>query len=546
MSVVFAACGTVPMDRAADADTEAQQASHIRFLADPNVGLTFAGTQSWSAGTLTIGLTAGDTVILARAATNNNITINGNTTLGATVGNTNIINVTYSVNGPQNLILDYINGKFATGNKLHTNFGTFINTQGNVNDTLSIRMANPTPASNSNVTFSETQADLDGDSQPDISFTKTGTGFIPTITVELGAGNDKFSGAGGQFIGGLGTYSVAVGTTPDSNTLAATALHVFGGAGNDNIICGKGNDILHGGAGNDAFDGGSSAGGPVSFYGDAGTDALSFAARTGNLTLSLSGNPTSGEANEGITIGTDIETLTGGNGDDTLSGSPTLGLKVTLSGGPGNDFFVQTGTTNDSNDTLVGGAGTDTVDYSARTCNTNVTLEGTANDGCMGENDNVGLDIENIVTGSGSDYVVGSPLNNIINGGTGTNYLSGGAGDDTFDQGGPALNTGSDTILGGAGEDVVDYMQRTGSVTVSLTNTPTSGEAGENDKVGLDVEDGIGGAGADTLVGNLDDNTLNGGAGIDTVTDCGGGSDIVLNCEALSGAAVNNCGITLP
>ncbi len=546
MSVIFAACGTVPVDQAAsDAETIAQPASHIRFLADPNVGLTFAGTQSWSAGTLTIGLTAGDTLVLARSATNNNITINGNTSLGATVANTNIININYATGAPQNLILDYINGKFGGGNKLQTSWGTFINTAGNVNDTLSIRMSNPTPATNANVTFSEPYADLDGDSQPDLSFTKTGTGFIPRITVELGAGNDKFSGGGGVFIGGGGT-SVATGTTPDTSSQARTALHVFGGAGNDNIICGKGNDILHGGPGNDAFDGGTGSGGQVSFYGDDGTDALSFAARTGNLTLALSGNPTSGEVNEGITIGTDIETLTGGHGDDTLSGSPTLGLKVTLSGGPGNDFFVQTGVGNDSNDTLVGGSGTDTVDYSGRTCNTNVTLEGTANDGCVGENDNVGIDIENVVTGSGADYVVGSALNNIINGGTGINFLNGGAGDDTFDQGTVALNTGTDTIVGGAGEDVIDYTLRGNSVSVNLNNTPTSGESGENDKVALDVEDGIGGGGSDFLIGNLDDNTLNGGAGTDTVSDCGGGSDLVLNCELLTGVAVNNCGITLP
>ena len=83
-------------------------------------------------------------------------------------------------------------------------------------------------------------------------------------------------------------------------------------------------------------------------------------------------------------------------------------------------------------------------------------------------------------------------------------------------------------------------------MTVSLTNTADSGETGENDKIGIDVEDGIGGAGADTLVGNVDDNVLNGGPGTDTVSDCGGGSDIVLNCETLTGAAISNCGISLP
>ena len=206
--------------------------------------------------------------------------------MAATTSNTNNIDVTYSLGGPQNLILDYINGAFAMGKK-STTWGTLINTQGNVSDTLSIRMPNPTPAVNSNVTFAEVQADLNGDSQTDITFTKTGTGYVPTIIVELGAGNDQFTGAGGQFAGGGNVFSPAVGTTPDSSSNANAALHIFGGAGNDNIICGKGNDILHGGAGNDSFNGGSSIGGPVSFFGDDGTDSLSFAARTQKSDLGL-------------------------------------------------------------------------------------------------------------------------------------------------------------------------------------------------------------------------------------------------------------------
>lgn len=83
-------------------------------------------------------------------------------------------------------------------------------------------------------------------------------------------------------------------------------------------------------------------------------------------------------------------------------------------------------------------------------------------------------------------------------------------------------------------------------MSLNLTNTATAGESGELDKIGLDVEDGNGGSGDDTIVGNSSDNLLNGNAGTDTVTNCGGGSDIVLNAEVFSGAAASNCGITVP
>ena len=166
--------------------------------------------------------------------------------------------------------------------------------------------------------------------------------------------------------------------------------------------------------------------------------------------MALNGNATSGQPGENITIGTDIENLTGGNGDDTISGSPTLGLKVTLTGGPGNDFFVQTGTTNDSNDTIVGAAPawtplTTAVVLATPTSRSKAPPTTVA----WVKNDNVGIDVENVTTGSGADYVLGSALNNRINGGSGVNFLNGAGGDDTFDQGGEALNTGSDTIVGG-------------------------------------------------------------------------------------------------
>ena len=86
-----------------------------------------------------------------------------------------------------------------------------------------------------------------------------------------------------------------------------------------------------------------------------------------------------------------------------------------------------------------------------------------------------------------------------------------GAGDDTLDETAPA--NGTDALTGGDGTDTVDYSGRTGAVTVTLDGKNDSGEAGEADTVGADVEGATGGAGNDTLVGAGNDDTFDGGRG---------------------------------
>jgi hypothetical protein len=63
-------------------------------------------------------------------------------------------------------------------------------------------------------------------------------------------------------------------------------------------------------------------------------------------------------------------------------------------------------------------------------------------------------------------------------------------------------------------------------VTITLDGVADSGEAGEGDTVGADVESAIGGSGNDRLVGNAADNYLTGGAGNDNIV-AGPGSDRV-------------------
>ena len=142
-----------------------------------------------------------------------------------------------------------------------------------------------------------------------------------------------------------------------------------------------------------------------------------------------------------------------------------------------------------------------------------MTLDNVANDGESGENDDVRSDVQNVTGGSGSDTLTGS---------SGNNVLSGGNGGDTLDGG-----TGTDILNGGAGADTVSYALRTAAVAVDLDGIADDGESGENDSIGVDIEDVIGGLGADTLTGDSIANTLTGGAGDDTL-EGGEGSDVLL------------------
>lgn len=125
-------------------------------------------------------------------------------------------------------------------------------------------------------------------------------------------------------------------------------------------------------------------------------------------------------------------------------------------------------------------------------------------------------------------------LNMAINGGDGDDTVTGGVGDDVVNGGAgndiykasalvPVTQTtdGDDTFLGGAGTDKADYSARTADLTVVMDGATNSGDLlSETDLVGIDVEDFIGGAGADAITGNALGNHIQGGAGDDTI---GGG-----------------------
>ena len=210
--------------------------------------------------------------------------------------------------------------------------------------------------------------------------------------------------------------------------------------------------------------------------------------------------------------------------------SSGLGVSLTITGGGERDAFSASGLPYAV--TIDGGAGNDTL------------TGGTAADALSG--------------GDGRDSITGGDGNDVLDGGEDADTLSGGAGDDVLDGGGGRdtlrPGAGADQVHGGEGFDIATYSERGAGqpVSVSLDDLGGDGEGGEGDNVHGDVEDVVGGAGADVLTGSAADNVLaggdgadrlDGGAGIDTYAagdgddvlsardgnreqvDCGGGAD---------------------
>ncbi|MFI3154854.1 MAG: DUF4347 domain-containing protein [Methylococcaceae bacterium] len=85
-----------------------------------------------------------------------------------------------------------------------------------------------------------------------------------------------------------------------------------------------------------------------------------------------------------------------------------------------------------------------------------------------------------------------------------------------------------DSINGGSGTDTADYSIYTTALTVTLntsTNATVSGSGSSNDTI-KNVENFIGGAGADSITGDTADNSLTGKNGNDTING-GSGNDII-------------------
>lgn len=344
--------------------------------------------------------------------------------------------------------------------------------------------------------------------------------------------------------GGITNLRVNLGDWDDELVITANVRSdVNGGDGNDTITGGPGQDFMEGGFGNDVITGGASM------------DTVHYQTRTAPVRVSNDGAANDGQTGEYDNVGTDVENLWGGQGEDTIHGNDQANWLYGLGGwdwisGRAGDDLIDGGDGNDTmdggtgGDDLTGGNGTgDTVDYSSRTAYVSVWLDSSSNDGEYGEGDFVSLTTENITGGSAGDVLAGSSVRNVLRGGPGNDALLGYGGDDALlgEAGGDSLYggegddwmpgdaygtlVGTDTVDGGPGFDSTGYEGRANAVYVFLDGVANDGQPSENDQL-VGVESVVGGNGNDAFVGSVAAETLSGGNGADYL-DGDGGADVL-------------------
>ncbi|MEZ5775708.1 MAG: calcium-binding protein [Hyphomicrobiaceae bacterium] len=409
---------------------------------------------------------------------------------------------------------------------------------------------------------------LDGGSGDDALDGGTGAdtllGGFGNDTISGGDGDDLIVGSFGNdtILGGAGNDTIQGGAEDDPNDPVDD--YIDGGDGDDLILAESGNDVILGGGGNDTI------------YASTGADQVDGG--DGDDTIDGGGDNDvllGGAGDDLIRAGSGDDMVDGGSGNDRLEGSNGADI---LLGGDGDDILVGGDGARDANgvliagDTLDGGDGYDIADYSDST--TPIGFDFSSPDaegyvtgfGGTAQGDRI-RNIESIIGGAAADVLIGDDNANILSGGGGDDQIDGRGGDDILSGGDGAdlliggdgndiliggangvdpvtgANVG-DTLVGGAGIDTVDYSSSPASdpvsgagVTVGLSDDPNAATVGsggdaEGDLI-VGVENIIGSAFNDTLVGNSAANVLDGGAGNDQI-DGNGGDDTLIG-----GAGVN-------
>ncbi|TXI81840.1 MAG: tandem-95 repeat protein [Crocinitomicaceae bacterium] len=238
-----------------------------------------------------------------------------------------------------------------------------------------------------------------------------------------------------------GSAGYSITNTGVATTLTGSALSDFltGGEGNDTLVGGGGNDTIFGGDGNDRILGSSGDIGSYSIDGGNGNDYIDLWTSTNN-------------------------TINGGSGDDTLSGSF---YADTLSGGAGDDSVRGYG----GADTFEVGAGTDTISdlgngadilkvAAGATANATVTAAWTAtsettNSGIAKITTNgMAVSLAAVTTGSAGYSITNTGVATTLTGSALSDFLTGGEGNDTLVGG-----EGNDSVVGLGGLDRLIYSE---------------------------------------------------------------------------------------
>jgi Ca2+-binding RTX toxin-like protein len=344
--------------------------------------------------------------------------------------------------------------------------------------------------------------------------------------IKGGLGNDKIKGGGGieSILGGGGRDRIRAGP--------GIVEEIFGGRGDDRLFGGPGvADELFGGPGDDLMNGGS------------GRDIVVFVESPRGVDVDLSSGEATGHGNDRMIS---VEAAFGTFFNDVLYGDDGAN---TLGGGPGDDELHGLGGDDHLRSGEGAAAGTDLLDggEGVDTANYYLSWDPVQADLTTGQAVTNGVDtlesIENLFGSKNNDALVGNDENNVIQGFQGDDVMDGRGGTDT-------------AVFGNSFELLIDLVEGTAVEDRgwdTLENLEdVIGSAYADTIIGDDGPNAIwGGSGADTLVGASEDDTLigergndnvNGGNGTDT---CDGETEIECEHDPSTARGVGSTGATL-
>ncbi len=369
-----------------------------------------------------------------------------------------------------------------------------------------------------------------GDGSDSISFQSAGSGITMDLNADL-AGNVINVGTGNKTIVDI------------ENITATDHVDTITTSNEDNIVSGAGGaDVFYDGGGNDTIDGGFNG------VDDSAADLIDYSAAAAGISVNLGVVDADGYAT--LTTGAtadlirNIEYITGSDHDDTITGDAS-------------DNIIRPGTGVDVLDGGGDAGGGDTLSYDDLGGGLSVTLDIAAGmvQESGGDTDTFS-NFENFVLSAQDDTVIADSDN-------GADDLDGGDGSDTIDysaEAGVYLNVDfslgspqvavyqtaddvlreTDTIAnfegvvgtdnddtfvngsqvnvidGGDGWDIVDYSADTNGISFNLGSGvfATVTTSGNNDSIS-NIEEVIGGSGADEMQGDDNTNILRGNGGAD-------------------------------
>ncbi|MGW8168459.1 MAG: hypothetical protein ACWGHH_00360 [Sulfurovaceae bacterium] len=367
---------------------------------------------------------------------------------------------------------------------------------------------------------------------------------------------------------------------------STTSAIIYGNDGDDTIIGSNVGDFISGGIGNDILNG--SAGNDVYSYsrGDGIDTIKEYAVQRQQMYSAMSGIPyviivEQDGGNDTVQFGDDIllsdievemsgtSLIIGINQNDKTTLLDNMSDKIiiekyttkyrTIENLQFSDGSIEllsswkVGTSSDdilnssaSNERIFGNSGKDTLTYASSAKGVSVNLSIISSQDTVGGGIDTIVGIENITGSKYNDTLIGNNENNIINGGLGADSMTGGVGDDTYyvdnvsdivaenvNEGYDGVSSSISYILG----NNIEYLQLTGASSINGTGNNLN----------------------NTIFANSGSNTLNGGAGIDTLSyeqataaikvnlslssaqaTSGSGTDTITGFESLTGSKYND------